>query len=375
MTSKLRAVSLTAITASALAAPAAAELKYENNSGGYVLLYGQLNPAIISVDDGKETETNVRDYDASNSRVGLRVHQPYGANTFGFKFEAALGLPNSTETSQLGNDFSGWTREDIRHVDFWLEGDWGKVSAGQGSMVADGAAEQDLSYVGIALYAYTADSNASFFFRDSAGALTGPTVAGTTDDFDGSRRARIRYDTPSFNGFTLGAAWGRNVLADDDDRDYYDIGAYYSNQFAGAKLDAGLAYQVRDGDGSAKRQDVIGSASVLLESGLSFTVAAGTRDVDSDADTDPNYYYAKLAYETEDWLPNVGKTGIGVHYWDGSDFNADGSDSSVWGLGVVQRIDSYNVDTYLTYQNYAYEDSTDDYDDLSTVVLGARWKF
>ncbi|MDP5215909.1 porin [Ruegeria sp. 2205SS24-7] len=375
MTKTLRAVSLTALMVSAFAAPAAAELKYENNSGGYVKLYGQLNPAIISVDDGQETETNVRDYDASNSRVGLEVIQPYGANTFQFRFETALGLPNSTETSQLGNDFGGWTRQDIRHVDFSLKGDWGKVSAGQGSMFADGAAEQDLSYVGLALYSFTADSNFSFLFRDSAGVLSGPTVGDTTDDFDGSRRARIRYDTPSFNGFSFGAAWGRNVLADDDDRDYYDFGTYYSNEFAGTKVNAALAYQVREGDGSAKREDLIGSASVLLQSGLSFTVAAGTRDVDSDMDTDPNYYYAKVAYETEDWLPNVGKTGIGVHYWDGADFNTDGSDSSVWGVGVAQRIEEYNVDTYLTYQNYAYDDSTNDFDDLSTIVLGARWRF
>ncbi|MBO9433305.1 porin [Ruegeria sp. R13_0] len=366
-----------------LALPAAAELKYENNSGGFVVLYGQLNPAIISVDDGQETETNVRDFDASNSRVGLNLEQPYGENTFRFRFESALGLPNSTETDQNGNDFSGWTREDIRHVDFSLEGDWGTFSAGQGSMAADGVAEQDLSLVGLVLYSFTADSNASFLFRDNAGILSGPVVVDTTDNFDGSRRTRIRYDTPSFNGFSFSAAYGQNVLEEDfdDDRDYYDFAVYYGNTFAnGMEVAAGLAYQVRgegnSGSGGAeseKREDLVGSASILLENGLSFTVAAGERDVDDDASTDPSFYYVKVGYEA-DWF-SFGKTGIGLHYWDGSDFNADGSDSDVWGIGIVQNIDQYNMEAYFSYQDYAYDDSSDEFDDLSTVVLGARWRF
>lgn len=372
-----------ALMASVFASPAAAELEYKNNSGGSVILEGQLNPAIISVDDGQETETNLRDYDASNSRVGLRLMQPYGNNTFRFRFETALGLPNSTETDQNGNDYSGWTREDIRHVDFSLEGDWGKFSAGQGSMSGDGVAEQDLSLVGLVLYSFTADSNASFLFRDDAGFLTGPTVSGTTDSFDGSRRARIRYDTPPFNGFTFSASYGQNLLEEDfdDNRDYYDVAIYYKKDLTSTiKVRAGLGYLVRSsgnsgsgGSQSARREDVVGSASILVNDRLSFTIAAGERDVDSSTATDPGYFYAKIAYQ-ENWF-NFGETGIGLHYWDGSDFNADGSDSDVWGIGVVQKIDSLNMEAYFSYQDYAYDDSSDDFDDLSTVVLGARWKF
>lgn len=383
MKHKARLTSSVAALASVLAIPAAAELKYDNNSGGFVVLYGQLNPAIISVDDGEETETNIRDFDASNSRVGLRLEQPYGDNTFRFRFETALGLPNSTETDQNGNDYSGWTREDIRHVDFSLEGDWGTFSAGQGSMAADGVAEQDLSAVGLVLYSFTADSNASFLFRDDAGILSGPVVVGTTDNFDGARRTRVRYDTPSFNGFSFSAAYGQNVLEEDfdDDRDYYDFAAYYRNTLtSGMEIAAGLAYQVR-GDGnsgsggseSEKREDIVGSASILLENGLSFTFAAGDRDVDDDTSSDPSYYYFKVGYQG-DWF-SFGRTGIGLHYWDGSDFNVDGSDSDVWGIGVVQNIDSLNMEAYFSYQDYSYDDSSDEFEDLSTVVLGARWRF
>lgn len=352
--------------------PAGAELKFSNNSGGYVEIYGQFNPAIISADDGQQTETNLLDNDLSRSRVGLRLIQPMGSNTFGFRFETGLGFPNSTEVNQLGSNYSGWTRADLRHVDFWFEGGWGRFSAGQGSMVADGAAESDLSYAGTALYSYTVDTNAGFLFRDTGGMLSGPALGNAFGNLDGARRGRIRYDTPDFNGFSAGVAWGQNILSSSDDADYYDIGVFYGQELGSSEVRASLGYQVRD-DNGAERSDILGSASVLLDNGLSFTVAGGSRDDDTAGASDPSYFYAKIGYEN-DWLA-WGKTGLGVHFYDGEDFNTAGSSSKGWGIGAVQKVDSLNTDIYLTYQEYEYQDAAAAYQDLTTVVLGARWKF
>ncbi len=374
MTQTLRLSSIAAVLAASTAIPAAAELKYENNSGGYVLLYGQLHPALISVDDGQETETRVLDNDLSNSRVGLRLMQPYGANEFTFRFETALGLPNSTEWNQLGTDFSGWTRTDIRHVDFALKGNYGKFSAGQGSMVSDGAAETDLSYVGTALYSFTNDENSAFFYRETNGILSGITVGDSSSNFDGARRGRIRYDTPDFNGFSAGISYGENILSSSDDDTYYDVGVFYGNTFAGGvEFAASLAYAVRDFDDvTGERKDTIGSASVLLPSGFSFTAAAGTRDDTASGASDPNYWYAKIAYEG-DWV-SWGKTGVGIDYFDGSDFDTDGSSTKAWGVAVVQKFESINTDAYLKYRNHDFDDGTS-FDKNEAWVLGARWKF
>lgn len=374
MTHKLKLSSIAAVLAATTAIPAAAELKYENNSGGYVLLYGQLHPALISVDDGEETDTRVLDNDLSNSRVGLRLMQPYGANEFTFRFETALGLPNSTEWNQDGTDFSGWTRSDLRHVDFALKGSYGKFSAGQGSMVSDGAAETDLSYVGTALYSFTNDENSAFFYRGTDGILSDITVGDSSSNLDGSRRGRIRYDTPDFNGFSAGIAYGENILSSSDDDTYYDIGVFYKNTFAGGiEFAASVAYAVRDYDDiSGERKDTIGSASVLFPSGFSFTAAAGTRDDTATGASDPNYWYAKLAYE-DDWV-SWGKTGIGIDYFDGSDFDTDGSSTEAWGIAVVQKFESINTDAYLKYRNHDFDDGTS-FDNNEAWVLGARWKF
>ncbi|WP_120632814.1 porin [Ruegeria sp. EL01] len=374
MTFNLKLSSIAAVLAATTALPAAAELKYENNSGGYVLLYGQLNPAIISVDDGQQTETRLLDNDISNSRVGLRLLQPFGSNEFTFRFETALGLPNSSEWNQLGTDFSGWTRADLRHVDFGLKGSWGKVSAGQGSMVSDGASQTDLSYVGTALYSFTNDENSGFFYRGTDGVLSDITIGDSSSDFDGSRRGRVRYDTPSFNGFSAGIAYGQNILSSSDDDDYYDIGVGYETTFAGGiEFAASLAYAVRSrDDNSGDRKDTIGSASVLMPSGLSFTFAAGTRDEEEVGVSDPSFWYGKIAYEG-DWV-SWGKTGVGIDYYDGSDFESDGSSTEAWGIAVVQRIDSINTDAYLKYRNHDFNNGTS-FDNNEAWVLGARWKF
>ena len=374
MNSYFKPTSAAAIVVTATATSAFAELKYENNSGGYVELYGQFNPALISVDDGQETETRVLDNDLSNSRVGLRLMQPFGTNEFTFRFETGLGLPGSASADQFGTNSDGWSREDIRHVDFALKGGWGKFSAGQGSMASDGAAEVDLTYVGTALYSFTNDENSSFFYRGTDGVLSDITIGDSSSNFDGSRRGRIRYDTPDFNGFSAAIAYGQNILSSSDDDDYYDISLGYQSTFAGgAEFKAALAYAVRSrDDNSGDRKDTIGSASVLLPSGLGVTFAAGTRDEDEAGVSDPSFWYGKLSYEG-DWIA-WGKTGVGIDYYDGSDFETDGSSTQAWGIAVVQRIDSINTDAYLKYRNHDFDDGTS-FDKNAAWVLGARWRF
>lgn len=374
MTKQFKWLSTVAILAATTAIPAMAELKYENNSGGYVLLYGQFDPVIVSVDDGEETETRLLDNDMSNSRVGLRLMQPYGSNEFMFRFETGLGLPSTATANQDGTNTEGWSREDIRHVDFSLEGGYGKFSAGQGSMASDGAAETDLSYVGTALYSFTNDENGAFFYRGSDGILSDITVGDSADNFDGARRGRIRYDTPDFNGFSASIAYGQNILSSSDDDDYYDIAISYGNTFAnGVEFAASVAYAVRDfDDSSGERKDTIASGSVLLPNGLSFTAALGTRDDSAEGASDPDYWYTKLAYEG-DWIP-WGKTGVGIDYFDGSDFDSEGSSTKSWGIAVVQRIDSINTDAYLKYRNHDFDDTVD-FDKNEAWVLGALWQF
>ena len=81
--------------------------------------------------------------------------------------------------------------------DNFADGDWVKLSAGQGSMVADDAAEITLAAIGFLHVSVPVGRHGSFFFREEGGALSGTTLGDVFDDFDRSRRSRIRYDSPN----------------------------------------------------------------------------------------------------------------------------------------------------------------------------------
>ncbi len=104
----------------------------------------------------------------------------------------------------------------------------------------------------------------------------------------------------------------------------------------------------------------------------SFGFATGQQTVDGGAN-DPNYYYLQAAYDAE-WFA-IGKTAIGIDYFNGKDYNSSGSKSTITGLGVVQHFDNADIEAYLAYQVHSFEEVGINYQDVSTVVLGARWNF
>ncbi|MEM9393222.1 MAG: porin [Pseudomonadota bacterium] len=348
---------------------------FTNERGGTVSYYGQFNPAYVSVDDGTSTTDNVADSDLSNSRVGIRISEPYGDTMIGFRGEVALGFALTSEYDQLGrkSGAGSWERTDIRFIDFTFEGSWGKLYLGQGSMFADGAAEISLGEASGLIYQYTGDANGFFQFRDSAGALSGIRVEDTFGTFDGARRTRVRYDTPELNGFTLGAAYGTNELSSDDDDTYADIGVYYDQEIANTQVSAGLAYQYRDRDAGGETTSWVASGGVLLNNGLGFAAGYGTRDDSRDGRSDPSWAYIQATYDANFW--KAGTTGFGVDYYSGSDFETDGSDSAAWGIGVIQNIDDYGIEVYLSYREHSFEEPGTDYADLKSVLFGARWRF
>ncbi|MDU9003920.1 porin [Sedimentitalea todarodis] len=362
--------SLTIVSLLPMANAAAAEMKYENGNGGSVLLYGQLDPAYLSFDDGVETTSDFVDNSASNSRVGIWVRQDYGANVLSFNFETALGFRQSGSLSQIFTPKAvNWQRTSIRKVDLSLKTDrFGTFYAGQGSMSTDGVAEVDLSGTTLATYVSIPDTAGAFEFRDSAGALSGRFIAGSFSDFDGARLGRVRYDTPTFAGFTLSASWGKEILAQDSDFESAAIALRYANTIGDFQVQGALGYaDAKPSRNVAKFKDTIGSVSVLHASGVSVTLASGDR---SDAG---NYTYGKLGYQGN-WL-SIGTTAMSVDYYRGRERTADGSSATSVGFGAVQSFHNANVHAYLGYRTYELTEPDASYQDASSVIFGARWKF
>ncbi len=366
-----RNLSLVAIAAS-LAVPAAAEMKFDNDSGGSVLLYGQFDPAYLSFDDGVTSTGEVVDNTNSNSRVGLWYRQPMGENQFSFNFETALGLRPSAGMSQNRTpDAVNWQRIRLRKVDFALKtASFGTFSAGQGSMATDGVTGNDLSGTTLVTYVSIPDTAAAFQFLTSAGNPSGKFIGGAFGAFDGGRLGRVRYDSPSFSGFTVSASYGEQILAQNVDLQVTDIAVRYANEFGDIRLKGAIGYANIELAGSIEREDTIGSLSLLHSSGFNVTVAVGKRT------SAGNYGYGKLGYQA-DWF-SVGKTALSVDYYSGSDRTSVGSDSTSFGFGAVQKFDKARVEAYLGYRTYELSETVlplVSYLDASSVLFGARWKF
>lgn len=370
--SRTFAIYLIAACSALLHAGQVAAQVYTNDTGGEVEFYGQFSPTFQYFDDGEKTYSNMADNSHSGSRLGFNLKQAFDGFDFRFNAEVALGLPETGDFSQDEDDPDWeWDKEDIRKMEIIFSGRFGTFYLGQGSMATDGVAEADLSGTTMVGYSLSsADSAGSYQLRDDdTGNQTGVAIGDIFDNFDGSRRARLRYDTPEFNGFTLAAAYGTEVLEDDNDDDFYDIALNYGNTFGDTEVAASIGYAWRDRDEGDTGKAWAGSVSFLHQpTGLNGTFAGGSMDDGG------SYYYLKAGW-TGNFL-SVGSTAFSVDYYDGDDFVSDGASSENWGVQIAQNFDGYNLQAYLGYRSYDYDDDTGvDYHDASSVLAGVIWEF
>jgi len=364
----LKTLSLTAATA-VLGSPVLAGPTYESDSGGSFTFYGHLNPSFLSVDDGVTTTSDAADNSSSPSRIGFYLRQPIGQSTFQFNFETGLSLRGTAGLSQTNDpNWVNWDRSDIRKVDFSLSGRYGTFSAGQGSMAGDGIAFADLSGTDLAATASVEDLASSFELTTTAGALSGIEIGDAFPTFDGARLGRVRYDTVSLNGFTLSTSYGTDILNVGDEDEAYDVTVRYDNQFGDVKFNGALGVIWNDNATAIDTRDTVASFSAMHSSGFNAAISYGDRD------TTGNYGYVKLGYKAD--LFAIGSTAVSVDYYTGDDLVTTGSESESYGVALVQDIDKANLETYLGYREYSYEDtSATSYNDLNAVIFGARWKF
>lgn len=336
--------------------------------------YGQLNFGLFNVDDGTESETYVTDNDNSNTRVGATYSNDLGSGgTIKGSFETALGIDGSAAATMDDNDSDiDLNRTELRKLELIYETPgFGTFYGGQGSMAADGVTEADLSGTTVVAYSSVSDLAGSFQFRPDGGALSGTSIGNAFSSFDGARRARVRYDTPTYNGFTGSVSWGKELLNVSDKREFTDLAVKYSNDYGAYKVDGRLGYQWINGTEDNETDEELASGSIAVlhtTTGLNFAFAAGAAD-----EADSSYYFAKVGY-IQDWF-SVGSTALSFDIFNGSDFDTNGSDSESIAISAVQRVDAYNLELYASYRTYEFDASGTDYEDIDLMVVGARWKF
>lgn len=346
-------------------------------TGQPITIYGQISQALLSYNDGSSRQTHAPlDNSNASTRVGFLWHlyPIWGINAVA-RFEGGITPRASNAINQIDASGEGFSIDGshIRKLELIIDDDQlGTLSLGQGSMATDSIAEIDLSQTKVTAYSAVSQTAGGQFLRLVDGRFS-PLIIGdvfnnfdgdnvTGSDSDGSRKLRIRYDTPEYKGLKFSFAVGKDSL-NESGNTYADFAARYSGQFRDIRISAGAGHSMK-GD----EEVTSGSASALhRQTGLNVTVALGH------STTTGRYNYIKFGLIRK--FVAFGDTAISIDLYDGDDIVGPGSNSRSIGLAVSQQIKAKNIEVYGLVRRYDYDDRAFDYQTSMAFFTGIRWKF
>ncbi len=262
----------------------------------------------------------------------------------------------------------------------------GKVSIGLQSMVSDNAAILVDGSGSLVSANYVAFDVASFALRTkgtgapaSAWVLAGACIPG---DCYGVPMNAVRYDSPTFAGFSVSASWG--------DDEVWDIGLRYAGEVAGFKVAATAVYAESSGTSTSS----LYGDSEYFQAGLYLqhigTGLFGLVNYASIEDNAPGAGQSGVVFfrgDGDTWYfkggirqrwTSLGHTVLYGEYLtsEGDDFNlvvAPGNRELEWyGLGAVQEIDNAGMSLWLKFRNFEASDNSGvAYEDMTEVTFGA----
>lgn len=212
------------------------------------------------------------------------------------------------------------------------------------------------------------------------GAAACATMGGAVGDCNGLTQNVVRYDSPTFGGFSVSASWGAD--------DMWDVAARYAGEFNGFKLAAAVAYnEVNDPNynnlgfllGAPTEANYFQAGAYLehVPTGIFGLVNYGKYMDEREVgvvppDQDTWYFKAGLR---ERWTP-LGHTVLYGEYElvENAYQNVNG-EFDLWGLGVVQEIDAAAMSVWLSYRSIEAEDGDGGTGDFQYVKAGALINF
>ncbi|MEO1280209.1 MAG: porin [Pseudomonadota bacterium] len=334
-------------------------------------IYGQVNQAVMFWDNGDESNTYIVDNDISSTRFGFKGKAKITPDwSAGYKIEIETEIASSSRVTEDSDEGTQGVNIGLRKAEWYLKSKtYGKITVGQGDTANSGITEIDLSGTNVSAQFDNIKAGQDI---DAGGLRYDRFTGGGNNEFN--RQNRVRYDTPTFGGFIVSAAFGED--------DLWDVALRYAGQLGDFKVAAGIAYgEDLDGDNTFgvvndPAEEVLnGSLSILhTPTGLFVTAGASTADTDGDATED---FYGIRAGISQKFIP-LGKTAFyGQYQKYEEDFDAGGfREADVYGGGIVQKIDAAAMELYLDYKHIEVDDDTaTEYNDLDVVITGARIKF
>ena len=385
---------------------------------------GWVGEQVMWWDDGAEDNVYVTGLGstlATNVKfTGQATISPGWSAGYVIHVEADGNTPRDTPSGLLSDQDTAHTNLGVVALQtFWFlkSEQLGKLSVGRQSQASDNTAilvDGSGSLLPANWVTFTGDF---FFLRNSATGLyttfrwsdlmyCSQVGTGVGGDCNGVPLNSVRYDSPTFAGFSVSASWGED--------DFWDVAARYAGEFAGFKLAIAAAYShsndalligLPTSFGAADNDYFqVGAYLQHVPTGLFLYGAYGTEDNSQlnpsafDADGNPtagvtpldgNVWYVKGGIRQR-WTP-LGHTVLYGLYGENDDklsgplqaFGAPdftSSEMKMWGLGVVQEIDGAAMSFWVHYQQYfdgevSGPGGTLQFEDLDTVKAGALINF
>jgi hypothetical protein len=308
--------------------------------------------------------------------AGYVLHvEVFGSETLLMTDQNTATGPNLYDSTGLtGTNFSGVNT--LQSFWFIKSDQLGKVSVGLQSQASDNTAIL-VDGSGSLVPANFVLFDVGGFFSSDGGIWFG--VFGCTD-CNGIPLNSVRYDSPTFGGFSVSASWGED--------DFWDVAIRYAGEWGGFKVAAAAAYS------EAEDSNVISGGGLIAQApgteffqvggyvehvatGLFLYGAYGQLEADSGPRLN-DFYYVKGGLR-ERWTP-LGHTVLYGEYLHGENpGNVFGTptEGDLWGLGVVQEIDAAAMSLWVSYRHLSGEetDSGTDIDDFQYVKAGALINF
>jgi len=333
-----------------------------------VILYGQINLALLAAENGEDSIATLVDNDASPTRGGI-LATLNGSNTFrlGARIEYELQYNPSNEVDLMGNDNIAPESLRERHLNLFVRGRWGKLSLGRGDGAANGNLQRDLSGTALISFADPERIGGSIAFYDQVSNST-LALADTIRDQDFEHRyTRLRFDAPKFGSLATSVSAGRK-----GSNDVYEVGIRIGSQYEVGTMEAAAGYSLEDfGGGNSGVQTgnnitTGGSFSFLANSGVNVTLAYSIETDENAANPDSKYGMAKLGYKR-------GKHAFSLSYMQSNDRDQLDDQSSAFLFGYVLT-QSESLDFYAGYKLHSLDRAGAAFDDIGVGMIGARFK-
>ncbi len=377
---------------------------------------GWVGEQVLIWDDGVESNAYVTGLGATlNSHFKMT-----GQATIAPGYQAGYVIHVETATSdpfavnQATDDATVFPSVSLLQSYWFINSDrMGKLSVGQQSHASDNTAIL-VDGSGSLVPANWLIIEGGAFATRSAGALNGfvwgdvlncgHTTAGIAADCNGLPLNSVRYDSPTFGGFSVSATWGED--------DFWDVAARYAGEFNGVKVAIAAAFSHTSDEGVFLQRNIaigvdrrdsnyfqIGAFVHHVPTGLFFYGAYGNENNDNlsidpagdgaggELSPDTDHFYLKAGLRRK-FVP-LGHTVMYGEYARYNDMQSpvlndlnDGAGSSEvnrWGLGVVQEIDAAAMSLWLTYRHIEGDITGPnvnlDLDELHMIKAGALINF